>query len=129
MPATAYAHDVDPRDKLLEQLGDLSGVELWHNQVLCAIYVAPEKTKGGIIRPASNVDEDRYQGKVGLIVKMGPTAFAKDPKWQWPDDVGLGDWVFYRASDGFACRINQVDCRILDDVDIKGRADHPDRVW
>jgi len=129
MPATAYAHDIDPRQKLLDAIGDVAGVELFHTQVLCAIYIAPETTKGGIIRPPSNVDEDKYQGKVGLIVKLGPEAFAKDSKWQWPDDLGLGDWVFYRVSDAYACHVNQVDCRIIEDVDVKGRVDHPDRVW
>lgn len=129
MPSTAYAHTEDPVQKLVDALGDIDGVEVFHNQVVCAIYIAPEKTKGGIIRPISNVDEDRYQGKVGLIIKLGPQAFAKDAKWTWPDDMAVGNWVWYRASDGFACRINGVDCRILDDVDIKGRADQPDRVW
>ena len=129
MPATLYAHDIDPRQKLLDAVGDLDGIEVWHNQVICAIYVAPERTKGGIIRPQSNVDEDRYQGKVGLIIKMGPQAFRSDAKWQWPDDLAEQDWVYYRASDGFACRINGVDCRILEDVDVKGRAQHPDKVW
>jgi co-chaperonin GroES (HSP10) len=129
MPATAYAHDEDPRLKLLDDLGDISKVELWHNQVLCAIYVAPEKTKGGIIRPASNIEEDIHQGKVGLIVKMGEAAFQSDAKWQWPPDVGLGDWIFYKVSDGWACSVNRVKCRILEDVDVKGRVAHPDQVW
>ena len=43
--------------------------------MLCAIYIAPEKTAGGIIRPQSNIDEDIHQGKVGLIVGVGPLAF------------------------------------------------------
>jgi co-chaperonin GroES (HSP10) len=129
MPATAYAHETEPKQKLLDELGDLSGVELWHNQVLCAIYVAPEKTAGGIIRPLSNVEEDIHQGKIGLIVKMGPRAFASDAKWQWPDDVGEGDWVFYKVSDGWACTVNRVKCRMLEDVDVKGRAATPDQVW
>ena len=129
MPATAFQHTEDPRQKLLDELGDLSGVELWHNQVLCAIYVAPEKTAGGIIRPQSNIEEDIHQGKIGLIVKTGPRAFASDVKWQWPDDVSEGDWVFYKVSDGWACTVNRVKCRMLEDIDVKGRADAPDRVW
>jgi len=129
MPATAYTHDVDPKAALLERCGDLEGVEIFHNQVICAIYIAPEKTKGGIIRPQSNVDEDRHQGKVGLIIKMGPQAFGPDNRWRWPDDMGLHQWVFYRASDGWPCSVNQAPCRVLDDVDIKGRAWHPDQVW
>jgi co-chaperonin GroES (HSP10) len=129
MPATAFAHDEDPKTKLLAAVGDVAGVDIFHNQVLCAVYIAPEKTKGGIIRPFSNVDEDKYQGKIGLIVKCGPHAFESDRKWSWPDDMAVGDWVFYRVSDSVACTINGQACRILDDVDVKGRVKHPDLVW
>jgi co-chaperonin GroES (HSP10) len=129
MPATAYTHTEDPREKLLAAFGDISGAEIFHNQVLVAVYIAPEKTKGGIIRPQTNIDEDRYQGKVGLILKCAPRAFEPDPKWQWPDDIGVGDWVFYRISDTVAATLNGQACRLIDDVDIKGRVDHPDLVW
>jgi co-chaperonin GroES (HSP10) len=129
MPATAFAHTEDPKQRLLDDLGDLSALELFHTQVLCAIYIAPEKTAGGIIRPASNVEEDAFQGKVGLIVKLGSQAFQSDAKWQWPDDIGVGDWVFYKISDGWAVSINRVKCRILEDIDVKGRVQHPDTTW
>jgi co-chaperonin GroES (HSP10) len=129
MPATAFAHDIDPKTKLLEAVGDISDVEIFHNQVLVAVYIAPEKTKGGIIRPYQNVEEDKYQGKIGLILKCAPRAFVSDAKWQWPDDMGEGDWVFYRVSDTIPCTVNGQACRIVDDVDVKGRAGDPDRVW
>ena len=41
----------DPRKALLDAVGDLSGFDIFHNQILVAIYVRPEKTSGGIIRP------------------------------------------------------------------------------
>lgn len=129
MPATAYTHDQDPKEKLLAAVGDVSGVDIFHNQVLVAVYIAPEKTKGGIIRPQQNVDEDKYQGKVGLVIKLGPRAFISDDKWSWPEDMGEGDWVFYRISDTVGVTINGQTCRIIDDVDVKGRAEHPDEVW
>lgn len=129
MPATQFAHEVDPKQKLLEAVGDVSEVDIFHNQVLCAVYIAPEKTKGGIYRPQQNIEEDKYQGKVGLILKVGPRAFVSDTKWQWPDDMEVGDWVFYRISDTVGVTINGQMCRILDDVDVKGRLPHPDGVW
>lgn len=129
MPAVAYAHVDDPREQLRAKIGDLTHFEVFHNKVLCAIYIAPEKTAGGIIRPQTNIDEDKHQGKIGLIVKIGPSAFVADEKWSWPHDIGLDDWVYYRVSDGWAVTINGVPCRVLDDVDIKGRVPHPDQVW
>jgi hypothetical protein len=129
MPATAFQHEVDPKQKLLDAVGDVSGAEVFHNQVLMAVYIAPEKTRGGIIRPQTNIDEDRYQGKLGLIIKLGPKALKSDAKWSWPDGVGLYSWVFFRISDTFAVTINGQACRMIDDVNIKGRIDHPDIVW
>jgi co-chaperonin GroES (HSP10) len=129
MPATAYAHDTDPKQRLLEALGDVSDVEIFHNKVLCAVYIAPEKTKGGIIRPYQNVDEDKYQGKVGLILRCGPSAFVNDSKWQWPEDLGEGDWVFYRIHDTGQLSVNGQPCRMLDDIDVTGRTQDPDKVW
>lgn len=132
MPAALMLHEKDPRQTLRDKIGDISGIELLHNQVLVAVYMAPEKTAGGIIRPDINKDEDRHQSKVGLIVKTGDRAFSSDGSWSWPDDMGLDDWVFFRVSDGWNVTVNGHRdnlCRILDDVDIRGRIQHPDQVW
>ncbi len=132
MPAIPMLHAVDPRQALLDKIGSVADVELFHNQVLVAVYFAPEKTAGGIIRPETNRDEDRHQSKIGLIVKKGPAAFSSDEKWSWPEDIDVGDWVFFRVSDGWNVTINASRdnlCRILDDVDVRGRIQHPDQVW
>jgi co-chaperonin GroES (HSP10) len=126
----AMKHDVDPRQDLLKQIGDLKDIELFNNQVLCAIYVRPEKTLGGIIIPEQNRAEDKIQGKVGLVVRKGPTAFVDDTdKWFSDIDVKLNDWVVFRASDGWSITVNKVLCRIVDDTDVRGRVAHPDQVW
>jgi co-chaperonin GroES (HSP10) len=130
MPQMAMKHDVDPRQDLLKQIGDLKDIELFNNQVLCAIYVRPEKTLGGIIIPEQNRAEDKIQGKVGLVVRKGPTAFVDDTdKWFSDIDVKLNDWVVFRASDGWSITVNKVLCRIVDDTDVRGRVAHPDQVW
>jgi co-chaperonin GroES (HSP10) len=72
-------HEIDPKEKLLTDLGDLSGIEIFNNQVLVAVYIRPNKTKSGIILTDETVNEDRYQGKVGLLVGMGPAASQPYP--------------------------------------------------
>lgn len=130
MPAMVMVHENDPKEVLMNKLGDISDFEIFHTQVLCAVYQRPEKTRGGIIITDQSRDEDKSQGKVGLIVKMGDSAlFDTTGKWSWPDGMGLGDWVYYRASDGWAVTINGVLCRVLDDTNIRGRIQHPDQVW
>jgi co-chaperonin GroES (HSP10) len=124
------AHAKDPRDELLNEVGDIQEVEIFNNQILCAIYIRPQKTASGIILTEKYVDEDKYQGKVGLVLKMGPEAFIDESgKWFKNLKIKVGDWVVFRPSDGWSVSINGKSCRILDDVAIRGRVKSPDIIW
>ena len=129
MPHMLMAHEEDPSVKLLEELGDLSQVELFHNQVLLAVYIRPTKTKSGLYLTDKHTDEDRYQSKVGLLVKKGPMAFEQDGNWFSGLEFKENDWLVFRPSDGWSITVNGVLCRIFDDINIKGRVQHPDAVW
>lgn len=130
MPAMVMSHDTDPRETLVRSLGNLKDVEIFNDQVLCAVYMRPQKTKSGIFLPDQHRDEDRFQSKVGVIVKMGESAFNDDTGvWFKGLRFSIGDWVVYRASDGWSLTINNVLCRLLDDTKIRGRIQHPDTVW
>jgi co-chaperonin GroES (HSP10) len=92
--------------------------------------VRPEKTKGGIVLPDQHRSEDRIQGKVGLIVKKGSAAFVDETNtWFVDGAIELNEWVIFRPSDGWSITINGVLCRILDDINVRGRIQHPDQVW
>jgi hypothetical protein len=123
------SHEEDPKQKLLDQLGDISEIELFHNQVLLAVYLRPEKTKSGLILTADHLDEDKYQSKVGLLVKRGPLAFEQDGNWFTGMTFQDHEWLIFRPSDGWSITVNGVLCRIFDDISIKGRAPHPDSVY
>ena len=132
MSVVKMAHPNDPRAEITKALGSLDGIDIFHNQVLAVVYIRPEKTAGGIIMPdiaGGTRSEDKWQGKVGLIVKTGENAF-NDPAGVWFKDVklGVGDWIFFRSSDGWMITVNGVLCRILDDTVIRGKLDHPDRI-
>lgn len=130
MATMEMEHDVDPAQKIRESLGDYSGVELFGNQVLVAVYIRPQKTKSGIYITDKMVDEDRFQGKVGLLVAAGPQAFTvASDEWFQNVEVNPGDWLVFRPSDGWSINVNGVLCRIMSDVQVKGRIDGPDRVW
>ena len=130
MPSMIMEHEVDPKTKLLNEVGDLSNVEIFNNQVLVAVYIRPQKTKSGIFLTDKTTEEDRYQSKVGLVLKKGPSAFV-DEGGNWFKDVDINeyDWVVFRSSDGWGITVNHVLCRILDDISVRGRIDQPDRVW
>ncbi len=130
MPYMRMTHDVDPAKKLVEELGDISEIEIFNNHILVAVYLRPEKTQSGIFMPDKHREEDKYQSKVGLVVKKGPSAFV-DAGENWFKDVNisLNDWIMYRATDGWSITVNNVLCRVLEDTSVKGRIPHPDSVW
>lgn len=130
MPFMPMEHETDPVENLKKELGDLSTIEVFNNQILVAVYIRPQKTKSGIILTSQTTDEDRYQSKVGLVIKKGPQAFL-DSSGEWFDDVEINedDWIVFRPSDGWSITVNNVLCRMIDDVNIKARVDQPDRVW
>lgn len=118
------------KEDVLTYLGDISGIQLFNNHVLLATYIRPEKTKGNIIRPHSNVDEDEFQGKVGLVIKMGPLAFEDDDETSFRGQrVAPGDWVVVRRNDGWKMIINDVACQIVQDIHVRMKLSSPDLVF
>jgi co-chaperonin GroES (HSP10) len=123
-------HEGDPKKELIAKLGDVSNVEVFNNAVLVATYVRPNKTSSGIHLPDKYVEEDRFQGKAALIVKMGPEAFKDDSgRWFAGADLKEGDWVALRPSDGWPLSVNGVPCRVIEDTTVRLKIDRPDRVW
>jgi co-chaperonin GroES (HSP10) len=138
MPIMAMKHEVDPRDELLDDLGDLSGYEVTNNQILCAVYIRPNITSGGIYLTDKTVDEDRFQGKAALVVKMGPQAFVDTDNWRFDVKAKVGDWIVFRPSDGWnitlpsktaKSRKDGVLCRMLDDIHMRMIIPNPDAIW
>lgn len=129
MPHMLMDHSEDPKDKILKELGDLSKIELFHNQVMLAVYIRPQKTKSGLYLTDQHTDEDRYQSKVGLLIKRGPQAFESDGNWFNGLEFKDHEWLMFRPSDGWSVTVNGVLCRIFDDINVRGRIPHPDAVW
>ncbi len=124
------SHAVDPKQEMLDKIGDISKVEVFHNQTLVMVYIRPDRTASGLYLADKTRDEDRFQGKTGLVLKKGPLAFVDDETNKFHgQDVNVGDWVFYRVSDGFPITINGQLCRLLEEVHIKGRINEPDTVY
>jgi len=117
MTTLKMAHAIDPAEELKQKVGDLSGIEVLHNQILVAVYIRPDRTASGLYLADKTRDEDRYQGKAGLVLKKGPLAFVDDDTNKFHgQNVEVGDWVFYRVSDGFPLMLNGTLCRLLEEV-------------
>lgn len=136
---TAYVnfqHDRDPREPIFEKIGVIPPEVTQFSRILVAIYQPPKTdvTSGGIILSDDRTDQDMeeylWQGKVGLIVSAGPQAYVDDDSTKFHGTKNtVGDWVWFRPSDGMACEVNNVFCRILYERDIIGKLPHPDSIW
>ncbi len=132
----AEAATLDPKQALLDSLGDISGIEVLYNNILVATYIEPEKTVGGIYLPDRTFEESRFQGKVSLVIKLGPTAFKYDGSYPYEGPtIVTGDWIICRPSDGFEMfsadqtRQSGTSCRIFEDRFVLGRVQDPAAIW
>lgn len=124
----------DPKLSLIAEIGQatIDDYQLFDDDLLLGTYIRPEKTKGGIIITAKAKDEDRYQGKAGLLMKAGPTAWKYDASGQYAFEgkvPELHSWLVYRASEGWEISINGVSCRIIRARHIRGVITDPSVIW
>lgn len=138
----AWARATNPRAAFLDATREsVAKIKLLRNRVLVATFIESEVSKGGIIKPPKTLDESRFQGKVGLVLKLGPMAFEfDDPEHLRSEKPRVGDWIFYRASDATECgvKINSerwpnhgtgVLCRHIHDDLVVGIVDDPESIW
>lgn len=119
----------DPRQSIFDFVGDMSGLEIIGDRVLVAIYMRPEKTQGGIIRPDTNKLEDVYQGKVGLVLKWGPDAFRNEETGEYYEQtVKPGEWGVFFVGDGKAIEVNKAPCRLVKSANFVMKIRNPDAV-
>jgi len=123
----AIAEDeTDPKQVLLNALGKHKS-QVLHSQVLVAGYIRPAKTKGGIYLTDKVIEEDRYQGNIGMVIGLGKGAFKDDAVAKFNGDkLEVGDWVMYVPADGVAVFINEVPCRLFSDTRILMKVDNPE---
>jgi len=141
-----YAECADLAELTAKLTADLApvvrGIQLLRNRVLVASFIRPEKTSGGIIRPDAVREEDKWQGKAGLILAVGPSAFdfeemddPLDPECQEEHNIPkIGDWVFFRGSDTWDSGLQVAPgvgahCRFIFDDAIIGRIADPATIW
>lgn len=95
-------HEKDPKDVIWEDLkGWLDRIEPLGKDAVVCVYERPQKMKSGLYMPdnADRVKEDKFQGVVGLVVKLGPNFHAHREFLGVTDPIKVGDWVAFRTQD------------------------------
>jgi PAS domain-containing protein len=131
----AVEHKTDPRRALLESIGEIPEGVVSGCRVLVAVYQPPfvDRTSGGLYLAQKIQEEDRleniFQGKAGLCVALGPDAYVDTAEVKFAQKIQVGDWVWFRPSDGMPCDVNEQFCRMFDSERyIIGKLPHPDMV-
>lgn len=94
------------RERAPHLIEHLAGLELpeptgWH--VLVLQYVRPEKV-GSLFLAEQTRREDEYQGRVGLVLALGPDAYADGAKFQNGAWCKPGDWIVWPPMEQAATR-------------------------
>lgn len=126
----AVAASADPKKAIINAAGSLSGIKhILKDDVLIGTFIRPEKTSGGIIRPDVNVEEDVWQGKVGLILKFGVDAFKDTSDYTFSTIPEIGDWAVYFVGDARQVTVNGYPCRLVRDINIRMIVTDPNVVF
>jgi co-chaperonin GroES (HSP10) len=126
--AIQMARDADPKAEILSEVGPfLPNVVVLGARLLVAVYVRAERTAGGILLPGQTRGEDKYQGKVGLVLAAGSLAFQSDETHRFGGVTPqMGDWVVFSVGDTFAFELGKQRCRAVEDVDVHMILSRPD---
>ena len=124
----------DPKEVVLKRLGNVLDdlPEIYGSRVLVATAPTPVKKSSILLTQTARdkaVEEGRWQGKVGLLLKLGVSAFECDPRfpsYEWRGSKpAVGSWIYYRTSDAWetGLRVSEgvaISARVIWDSDIMG---------
>ena len=126
--SVAEAAKRDPKKALIDSLeGRYTGIHMCRSLILVATYIEPDTTPGGIIKPDRTIAENRFQGKVGLLVKVGPQATEYED--DTPATCQIGDWVVFTIKDGVQLTVNDVACRLIPYSRLRMKISSPEVVF
>lgn len=133
--AIAMVHERDPKDVIRERMkGFEKSFHTMGDHVLVAIYERPERTVGGLYLTENYTrGEDKFQGKIGMVVALGNLAFVDDADHVFPVKPKVGDWVAFfpltMAGQALAFPLGEQPMRLIRDVEVRALVDDPDLLW
>ena len=88
-------------------------------------YKGVEKTKGGLLLTDKAIEEQQLTTNVGLILNMGPDAYADKNKFPNGPWCVKGDWIVFAKYAGSRVKIEGGEIRILNDDEVLAKLDDP----
>jgi co-chaperonin GroES (HSP10) len=134
--ALEVVHTKDPKEVLWEEAAPLAEhIAVYGDDCLIAVFNRGEggetKTQGGIILTAQTLAEDDFQGKVGLLMKVGPEFETKDGNAKFFGDKmpKVGDWVMFRVGDTYSFKVRKKTFRMCEAKMLRAGVSKPDVIW
>ena len=125
----------EERRRIFAQFPDVSTLKVFGPRLLVAKFIR-DKLSHNLAVAQNTQKEDKWQGKIGLVLAIGHLAFVSDDRNNFGDDnVAVGDWVLYEYGDGADAdyqppgTFEKVPCKFINDVDITGKVTRPDMFY
>ena len=122
---------------IIATVGDVSWFRDNPTKLVVAKFIRTHiGTSGTLLAAGQTQTEDKYQGKVGLVIKLGSQCFVDGPDVQFFGfKAKLHEWVVYKSSEGIDFDYvkpgtsDHLHCKILKDSDIETVVPRPDIIW
>ena len=127
----AVKHDRPPKQVIWDDLeGWLDKIQPTGSDCVVCVYERPHKTAGGILMPetSSRVAEDKFQGVVGLIVKLGPNFGSHERALGLKPMPQVNDWIAFKSVDCVPFTLGARSMRLLQGNFIRMVLSNPDCV-
>ena len=97
-------------------------------RMLILPFEPSQKTRGGIMLAKQTLDKEKIATIVGLVVSLGPSAYADQDKFPNGPWCKEGDWVIFGRYAGARFRIEGGDMRLLNDDEILAVISDPESI-
>jgi co-chaperonin GroES (HSP10) len=114
------AQKVDYEEELKLKLPEPKGYKL-----LIAIPKVEEKTDAGVYMPDSLTKMEQTASIVGLVVEVGPDAYADKSKFPKGPYCKKGDFVIFRSYSGTRFKVQNEEFRLINDDTVEAVVDDP----
>ena len=94
-------------------------------KILIAMPKADEKSKGGIIKASSTIQDEEVSNICGYVLKLGTECYKDTKRFPTGAWCKEGDWVIFRAYSGTRMKMYGQEFRLINDDTVEAVVDDP----
>jgi len=94
-------------------------------KILIALPEPEEKTEGGIIKSAKSLQEEEVGSITGMVLNLGPDAYADPQRFPSGAFCKEGDWIVMRSYSGTRFKVHGKEFRLINDDSVEAVVQDP----